>query len=302
MHRRFGPTLIITVLLASLLAVALPAAAFPGPTLPMPPGPPIVFTGTVDYATQPYADHFVYAEAGHVVGANLDCTEADGLSPMLAIYQPDGTYYDIDSIFMSGNFVFGGLCLGAGTGLIVAPMTGVYAIRVTSVQYATDAPIIGSHDSGGYILKVYGASEAPGGFAPADGRINADPAPPVVVYCTAEGIDVYARNADDQYLFSVRAPQADYEALGTPATNTLLATSPDGNVRVFLLSSGEFQVNAYTSSEEYVMIWSGCPIDGSPDISVYNRATGELLAKGGIFGTPLPSLPPLEPGFVHLAT
>jgi len=300
MLRHLGRTFFVTVLLAALLALALPAAAVAGPTLPMPPGPPIIFTGSVDYATQPYADHFVYAEAGTVVAASLDCTEADGLYPMLAIYQPDGTYYDIESIFMSGNFISGGLCPSAGTGLIVAPMTGIYAIRVTSVMYATNFTL-GDNDSGGYILKVYGASLPAGGFSPNDGRINADPTPPVVMYCTSEGIDVYARNADDAYLFSVRAPKADYEALGTPATNTLLASNADGSVRVYLLSSGEFQVNAYNGNEEYVAIWSGCPISAGPDISVYDRTTGELLARGSVFGTPWPSLPPLDPGFLHLA-
>ena len=121
------------------------------------------------------------------------------------------------------------------------------------------------------------------------------------MYCTAEGIDVYARNADNQYVFSVRALASAYEALGTPAANTLLATSADGNVRVYLLSSGEFQVNAYTSSEEYVAIWSGCPAADGPSISVYNRATGELLSTGNVFGGgSLPALPPLAPGFLPM--
>ena len=268
----------------------------------MPPGPPIVFTGTVDFANQPYVDHFIYAEAGHVIAMSLDCATADGLQPMATLYQPDGTYFDLMSVFMSGNIIFGGdLCFWGFTALAVAPQTGIYAIRVTSMRYAANGSFVGN-DSGGYILKVYGASLPPNGFAPTDGRVNADPTPPVVMYCTAEGIDVYARNADNQYVFSVRALAADYETLGTPGANTLLANSADGNVRVYLLSSGEFQVNAYTSSEEYVAIWSGCPAAGGPTISVYNRATGELLATGNVFGGNLPALPPLAPGFLPLET
>ena len=260
MRTRFGRFLPIAFLLVGLLAAVLPAAAIAGPTLPMPPGPPIVFTGTVDFATQPYVDHFIFAEAGHVIAINLECTAAGGLDPMAALYQPDGTYFDLNSFFMSGNIIFNqGPCFSGFTALAVAPQTGIYAIRVTSMTYAANQTIIFSDPSGAYILKVYGASLPPNGFAPTDGRVNADPTPPVVMYCTAEGIDVYARNADNQYVFSVRALDADYEALGTPAANTLLATSADGNVRIYLLSSGEFQVNAYTSSEEYVAIWSGCP-------------------------------------------
>ena len=294
MYGRFGRTLLITVLLVSLLAMALPVAAAVGPTLPMPPGPPIVFTGTVDYATHPYADHFVWAEAGHVIAAFLDCTAVNELFPAMAIYQPDGNYYDLLSIYMAGNFIPGGTCPFGITLLFVAPMTGNYAFRVTSQAFANNFNF--GFSSGGYVLKVYGASLPPGGFVPNDGRINTDPAPPVVMYCTAEGIDVYARNADNQYVFSVRVPKAAYEALGTPATNTLLASSADGSVRVYLLSSGEFQVNAYNGNEEYVAIWTGCPAVGL-DISVYDRTTGELIAKGNVFGTPLPILPPLAPGF-----
>ena len=299
MPHRFGRLFVITFLVFSLLALALPAAALVGPSLPMPPGPPIVFTGTLDYATQPYADHFVSVEAGNVIAVYLDCTTAGELYPTLAIYQLNGTYLNISTLAMSGNYISNGVCPTGGTLLFVVPMTGFYAIRVTSMHYATHSSFT-ENDSGGYVLKVYGASLPPSGFAPTDGRVNADPTPPVVMYCTAEGIDVYARNADDQYVFSVRALAADYEALGTPAANTLLASSADGNVRVYLLSSGEFQVNAYTSSEEYVAIWSGCPAAGL-DISVYDRATGELLAKGSVFGDSFPALPPLAPGFLHIA-
>jgi hypothetical protein len=148
----------------------------------------------------------------------------------------------------------------------------------------------------GYTLTINGVSDAPAGFTPNDGRLNGDPAPPVVIYCREYGIDVYARDANDNYQFALRALAADYEALGTPATYTRLATSPDGNVRLFLLSTGEFQVNAYFGNEEYVAIWTGCPGIGL-DISVYDRTTGELLAKGQFpAGLNVPTIPPLAPG------
>ena len=134
MRFHHGRLLPIAFLLVGLLAAALPAAAGAGPTLPMPPGPPIVFTGTVDFATQPYVDHFIYAEAGHVIAMSLDCATADGLEPMAALYQPDGTYLDLTTVFMSGNIIFGGgLCFFGFTALAVAPQTGIYAIRVTSM-------------------------------------------------------------------------------------------------------------------------------------------------------------------------
>ena len=142
MRFHHGRILPIAFLLVGLLAAVLPAAASAGPTLPMPPGPPIVFTGSVDYATQPYADHFIYAEAGHVIAVSLDCATADGLDPMAAIYQPDGTYLDLMTVFMSGNIIFGGgLCFSGFTALAVAPQTGIYAIRVTSMNYAANQTI-----------------------------------------------------------------------------------------------------------------------------------------------------------------
>ena len=118
-----------------------------------------------------------------------------------------------------------------------------------------------------------------------------------MIYCREYGIDIYARDASDTYQFALRVLTDAYEALGTPAANTLLGTSADGNVRLFLLTTGEFQVNAYFGNEEYVAIWTGCPGIGL-DISVYDRATGELLAKGNFPAEApgAPTIPPLAPG------
>ena len=108
--------------------------------------------------------------------------------------------------------------------------------------------------TGDYILTINGVSDVPAGVIRPDNRLNADPAAPVVIYCEDYGIDIYARDASDTYQFALRALADAYEALGTPAANTLLATSADGNVRLFLLTTGEFQVNATFGNEEYVAI------------------------------------------------
>ena len=126
-------------------------------------------------------------------------------------------------------------------------------------------------------------SDVPAEVIRPDNRLNADPVAPVVIYCEDYGIDIYARDASDTYQFALRALAADYEALGTPAANTLLATSADGNVRLFLLTTGEFQVNATFGNEEYVAIWTGCPASGwtspsttAPRASCWPRATSSL--------------------------
>jgi len=276
----------IRLTLALALVGGLLLAAFPALAATT------VYTGTLDFDTNPYDDYPVWIEAGTAASATLDCTVSDGLDPFLIAYGPDG------SVITSSDDGLGNDCNdGSGSALaFVASTSGFYTFRATSWDYAIEGDDWWGSDTGDYILAINGAIDAPGGYIPTDDRLNIDPAPPVVIYCREYGIDIYARDANDNYQFALRVPAADYEELGTPATNTLLGTSPDGNVRLFLLSTGEFQVNAYFGNEEYVAIWSGCPGIGL-DISVYDRTTGELLAKGNFpVGANAPNIPPLMPG------
>ncbi len=274
------PAIVGTLLLAALPALAATA----------------VFTGTLNFAANPYADHPVWIAAGTAVDATLDCDASFALDPLLAVYGPDGSLLDFSDDGADA-------CDGVGSYLeFVAATSGYYTFRASSWDYALVGEDTGS-GSGGYTLTVNGAGQPPAGgsYIPPDHRINLDQAAPVVVYCQSYGIDIYARNADNRFLLALQVLRGAYESLGTPTENTLLGSNADGSVRLFLLSTGEFQVNAIRGNEEYVMIWTGCPA-GALDISVYDRTTGALLAQGnfpqgmaGAMGTP-PAIPPLMPG------
>lgn len=270
---------LIVALTGALLLAAVPALAAT-----------VVYTGTLNFYTNPYDDYAVWITAGTAVSATMDCDASGDLDPFLMVYGPDGSFVTYNDNGLSS------LCDWdlASTLAFVAPTTGFYTFRATTWDYADYGKDDG-YGTGGYTLTINGVSDAPNYVRP-DDRVNTDPAPPVVIYCREYGIDIYARDASDTYVFALRALAADYEALGTPATNTLLASSPDGNVRLFLLSTGEFQVNATYGNEEYVAIWAGCPAAGL-DISVYDRTTGELLAKGQFpAGANAPVIPGLTLG------
>ncbi|GAB4573370.1 MAG: hypothetical protein Kow0077_15570 [Anaerolineae bacterium] len=108
----------------------------------------------------------------------------------------------------------------------------------------------------------------------ADGasRINCHNASPIVIYCSRLGVEVYSPTG--QLLLFVSSDEI--EAAGTPATNTLVG-GVEGQLAMYVLSTGEYQINYWGASELYTAIWTGCYY-GSADIKVYDRATGALLS------------------------
>ncbi len=141
----------------------------------------------------------------------------------------------------------------------------------------------------GFVLVSFMAMP-PAAYAAADGRLNCQNASPIVIYCTRQGVDIYNTEGD----LLLRVSHLTIDATGVPGENTLLASSADGNVRLFRLSTGEFQVNAYHGSEEYVAIWHGCD-NARADIKNYSRLTGELLSDddGCIFPAAIPTAQPI---------
>jgi hypothetical protein len=97
------------------------------------------------------------------------------------------------------------------------------------------------------------------GFNPDDGRLQPDAAAPVAVYCQDYGIDVYRINADSTGSLAFTATNEAIDAVGdSPVANTLIAA--DDNIRLYRLTTGEFQINAGPDAEgkEYVLIWDDC--------------------------------------------
>lgn len=95
------------------------------------------------------------------------------------------------------------------------------------------------------------------GFNPNDGRLHPDAGAPVAVYCHDYGIDVYSINADSHGTLAFTATNEEIEAVGdSPEVNTLIDAF--GNIRLYRLTTGEFQINAGPDAEgkEYVLIWT----------------------------------------------
>jgi len=93
----------------------------------------------------------------------------------------------------------------------------------------------------------------------ADGRLNDDAcAGPAALYCTDNGLEVWDIDADGvgtlAFTFS-----GSFE---TPTTNSLLMQA--GDVQLWQLDTGEFQVNADAGEgKTYAFIFNGCPYDGA---------------------------------------
>jgi hypothetical protein len=96
-------------------------------------------------------------------------------------------------------------------------------------------------------------------FDPGDGRVKPDAGAPVAVYCHDYGIDVYRINPDSTGTLVFSATNAEIKRVGdSPARNTLIDSA--GNIRLYQLTTGEFQVNAGPDAEgkEYVLTWEEC--------------------------------------------
>ncbi|NDJ86844.1 MAG: hypothetical protein GYB66_13255 [Chloroflexi bacterium] len=97
---------------------------------------------------------------------------------------------------------------------------------------------------------------------PGDWEVNPGSAHPyrtAAIYCRANGaIEVYAIvNGNGVPAFT--ATPEEIAAVGVPLANTLIKEG-GGGIRLYRLSSGEFQVNAPMGSDPngYVVIWDGC--------------------------------------------
>jgi hypothetical protein len=115
-------------------------------------------------------------------------------------------------------------------------------------------------------LEFPGATPAAPTPVPSDGRLNAyDAASSAVIYCIDNDIQVYGVAKDSKGFLSFVVTQDEIETLGVPTENTLIRSGRSGYdplIRLYRLSSGEFQINAPDLSgeadKEYTFIWNGC--------------------------------------------
>lgn len=242
MKRKMHFVVLIGGVLLALIAV-LPVFAFT-----------TSFTGNILSGAQ-YDLYTVDLIAGEQVTATLVCDEiAPGnrpLDPVLSAYFPgsdpsntsnanvyndDGFGADDDpsgvncNAFQSSRITFG------------APVTGTYTFRADGFGSAT----------GPYTLRISTTNGSPLAL---DGRINPEPAAPVVVYCQGTGVHLFSPTGTD--LGSV-------EAGGTLSV---------AGVHVAPMADGRMQLTAPMADKTYMLIWTGCTRGTSYAYTIEGSAT-----------------------------
>ena len=109
-----------------------------------------------------------------------------------------------------------------------------------------------------------------------DGRLNCDAAAPAVIYWTANGLDIYALGGNDILL---QVPQSVLDTAAPEEGYIELAANADGSIVVYLLSSGEIQVNIVNGAELYSVGFVTSSADPAW-VKVYDMGTWELLSSG----------------------
>jgi hypothetical protein len=118
----------------------------------------------------------------------------------------------------------------------------------------------------GFVRRIAPMIQSVPDCAISDGRLNTyDGASSAVIYCINDDIHVYGVAKDSKGFLSFIVTQDEIETLGVPTENTLIASGPSGYdplIRLYRLSSGEFQINAPDLSgeadKEYTFIWKDC--------------------------------------------
>ncbi len=96
-----------------------------------------------------------------------------------------------------------------------------------------------------------------------DGRENSlcwEPWATAAVYCQAGWIDVYRIHEDGRGTLAFQTTADEIAAAGLPDFFTLLGQDEPGNIRLYRLNTGEFQLNAPLQDDPngYAFIWPGC--------------------------------------------
>ncbi len=244
--------ILVGLLAMMIMVVAAPAAAAGG------------FSTTLSYpAEAAYYSVAVDLIAGVPFRAHLQCalesTSWDtpgSIDPYLELYAP-GDEPLIDSWIVAADDNGDQDCAGWYDAIIeyTPGVSGTYTL--VAFKYAGNSGL-------GY-LSLSGINNAISLPFP-DGRINQEQWATAAVFCVVNGnIDIYAINASGVGSLVIREDWAALEALGIPAQNELRAQSEDGSIRLYRLSSGEWQINAPADGNEngYVYRWRECTPGGS---------------------------------------
>ncbi|MCC6612445.1 MAG: hypothetical protein IT320_03145 [Anaerolineae bacterium] len=152
-----------------------------------------------------------------------------------------------------------------GTGCLGAVSSELLSTVSVALTPGAHYYLVSDNDSTGestFAVEVSGPGSVIGGGQPVftDGRLNSsDQWATFAVYCDASNIEVYAIGSDGKGQLAFTTTPDEVDALGVPETNTVIE---DGHgIRIFRLSSGEFQVVGAADAEGkiYNVRFNGCP-------------------------------------------
>lgn len=258
--------LILVALVAMIVMVAAAPAAAQGST-----------SVTLTYELGDWGPYYLISielTEGVPLRATFQCAleseEEDTLGsidPYLELYAP-GVTPDFSSYEVWADDEGSQDCAGYHDAILdyVPAVSGTYTLLAQDISDPFDD---GSENNGGVgylnLTGIVGGSVLP--FP--DGRINQEQWATAAVYCVVNGnIDVYAISAAGLGTLVIRENWAALEALGIPAENELRAESEDGSIRLYRLSSGEWQINAPAdgNANGYVYRWRECTPGGGGSI------------------------------------
>jgi hypothetical protein len=209
--------------------------------------------------------------AGDRVAATLICDEESPgsrpLDPVLTVFFPGSdpsNLGDFDEFNDDGygldDSPNGVDCDNFDSSVVVfnAPVTGTYTFRADGFDIRT----------GPYTLTIYvnvNLAEVLGGsgvtwFEPGDDRINRQAYAQAAIYCDADSssIRILGINDKGEGFELLNIAYADLPATPTDAN---VVIGQNGNVTLYRLVTGEFQVSAGPDAEgkSYVAVWDACP-------------------------------------------
>lgn len=235
---------------------------------------------------------FSLSSTSQVQAQQAACTANDGLSYTNNSFHftPSSWHETAAPIYIPATVTWRWAFTGTGTATlkfldhpsntVVADFGTFTAPSVVSYTFSSNAHLNYSLQVTGAAVDVQWSCDYPQPPPPPpsctnlDGRMNSicgEPWQTASVYCNLDGaIDVYAINESGDGTLSFRVTASAIAALGIPSTDAsedamMLGESDDGEVRLYRLPSGEFQVNSPIFDQMrgylpngYVYIWDGC--------------------------------------------
>ncbi len=183
-----------------------------------------------------------YFEAGEVISASMQ----SGLAGTLGFG-------------ISGTSTLSDLATLPAAVVIIIPVSGVYSIDATfNVSNPTANQILATITTA--------CSRPQAGSSVSDGRLI--DLPNSAVYANEQGIFVYSANGQSGFLSAVIGADELAGYPEQPEENTLLASSLDGYIHIYLLTTGEYQINIGPDAEGKVIV---IIFTGLPPTNVYRR-------------------------------